>query len=218
MDIEQIQFLSPQACSQWAEQVLSLRRAWTARHDRLPFYTLGMAAYLDAVPQQHGLGGAMSYQSAILRKHANGLIMKHFSGLLESCRQALGQHFQCEARYIPDQAALPGFHIHLPHPAFAASVASVHQDLQYLKLFPQWALDPHQLLTFTVPLSLPEGSGLKVWDTRGERFHLYTMGHIVVHNGLERHQAVLHPQECETPRIMLQGHGVFHQQELLLYW
>ena len=116
------------------------------------------------------------------------------------------------------QAALPGFHIHLPHPTFAADVASVHRDLQFMKVFPQHTFEPDQVITFTLPLSLPPGSGLKVWEGENVSLHRYRLGQMVVHDGLCQHQAILHPEPSATPRIMLQGHGVCLNDELLLYW
>ena len=218
MQLEQFDVLAPEACAHWADQVLALRRHWTQRHARLPFYTLGMAAYLDAVPDGSAPALPPSYQSTILRQHSNQVLLEHFEALLEINRAALSQHFARPARYVPQQAALPGFHIHLPHPAFASEVASVHRDLQFMKVFAQHAIEPHQVLTFTLPVSMPPGSGLKTWSDSGTDVHPYRLGHMVVHDGLCQHQAVLHPTPSDVPRIMLQGHGVFLHDELLLYW
>ena len=218
MQLEQFDVLAPQACAHWAQQVMALRRQWTARHARLPFYTLGLAAYLDAVTD--GASGRLppSYHSSVLRQHNNQVLSQSFADLLELSRAGLAQHAQRPARYVPTQAALPGFHIHLPHPAFAAEVASVHRDFQFMKVFPQHRFEPDQVITFTLPLSLPPGSGLKLWDGDAVSLHRYALGQMVVHSGLCQHQAVLHPEPSETPRIMLQGHGVFLNDELLLYW
>jgi len=218
MAVEEFDVLAPEACTRWAEKVLALRRHWTPRHERLPFFTLGMAAYLDAGSDDAKLGLPPSYHSSILRQHANQLLMEHFGELLEISRVALERRYNCNARYVPSHAALPGFHIHLPHPAFASDVASLHRDLQFMKVFSQTSVQPDQVLTFTLPLSLPPKTGLKTWDGAGSRLHLYQMGFMVAHNGLHPHQAVLHPEPSDMPRIMLQGHGVFQKSELILYW
>ena len=218
MQLEQFDVLAPEACAHWAQQVMALRRQWTARHARLPFYTLGLAAYLDAVSDGSSRGLPPSYHSTVLRQHNNQVLSQHFEALLDINRRALSQHLQRPARYVPTQAALPGFHIHLPHPAFAAEVASVHRDLQFMKVFPQQDFQPDQVITFTLPLSLPPGSGLQIWDDAGASVHPYQLGQMVVHDGLHQHQAVLHPTPSDVPRIMLQGHGVLLHDELLLYW
>jgi hypothetical protein len=41
---------------------------------------------------------------------------------------------------------------------------------------------------------------------------------MLVHDGLATHQAVLHPDGEDKPRIMLQGLGLRHDDTLILYW
>ena len=207
--------VSPQDCAAWQAEVMALRAQWTARHASLPFFTLGLAAYLDFARRG---GQPAAYRSPALRSHYNALLSRHFGPLLESCRLALSAHTGLDARFVPDRSALPGFHIHLPHPVFAGEVASVHRDLQFRDVFPEIAAAREDVLTFTVPIALPPGSGINFWAGPDKRFLPYHLGQMLVHDGLATHQAVLHPENRDTPRIMLQGHGLRQGDALFLYW
>jgi len=209
--------LSAPECASWTQQVLALRRHWTRRDPHLPFYTLGMAAYLDAV-QPDPVLGAPPYHLKPLRQANNALIHSHFAPLLERCCQALagwsGQAVHC----LGEQTALPGFHIHLPHPVFAQEVASRHVDLQFQKVFAGLQPRPDQVLTLTLPVSLPSGAGLQLWDGDEALFYPYQLGQLALHSGLAPHQAVLHPEGGEVPRIMLQCHALQADGGWGIYW
>jgi len=206
------------SCERWATRVLSLREHWTSRHPHYPFHTLGLAAYLDAVGQDRSATGPPAYRSKSLRRHYNELLKTHFADLLQAGQVALGQALGVPASYAEERAALPGFHIHLPHPAFSREVASIHRDLQFRTVFPDLQPSPEEVFTFTLPLSLPAGSGIHFWIDGQPHFHAYELGHMLVHNGLVTHQAVLHPQMQDVPRIMWQGHGIVSGDGLMLYW
>ncbi|WP_416546152.1 hypothetical protein ACHEXK_11080 [Limnohabitans sp. DCL3] len=210
------------ACALWAEKVLALRAHWTHRHTSMPFYTLGMAAYLDAVASSSRDGGKPLYYSPILRRHHNQQLQDHFGDLLSLACLSIGEWTQKRGFCDPLGSALPGFHIHLAHPVFTQPVASKHRDLQFQLVFPDRLVTSAQVLTFTLPLSLPEGSGLNLWPAHHEndpaKFHLYKLGHMTLHSGLMTHQAVLFPREHHPPRIMLQGHALIEGDNILLYW
>ena len=203
---------------QWAERVLALRRSWTPRNPNAPFFTLGMAAYLDAIHAEAELGHRTAYHARALLSFNNRLLEREFAPLLEACRLHLSHWSGLVAAYEPSRSALPGFHIHLPHQAFSSGVASTHNDLQFQQVFPKAQPTAAEVLTFTVPLSLPPGSGLNLWDGERVQFHSYQVGHVYLHSGLHKHQAVLHPQGGQTPRICLQGHGLISDNRLILYW
>ncbi|WP_241014879.1 hypothetical protein [Burkholderia sp. Ac-20379] len=119
-----------------------------------------------------------------------------------------------------EPAALPGFHIYLPHPAFGKPVANVHRDLQFRDVFPGREPGPGDLISFTLSLSTPPGSGLNQWpDPDGApEFFAYRDGMLIVHDGLVTHQAVL---ACDgnAARITLQGHGLRRADgAFVLYW
>jgi len=206
------------ACHAWASQVLGLRDHWTARHPHYPFHTLGLAAYLDAVTRDRSAKGPGLYRSKGLRRHYNDLLRAHFADLLDTGLQALTTMLGMPTRYDEARTALPGFHIHLPHPAFSHEVASIHRDLQFRDVFPELRPSAAEVFTFTLPLSLPPGAGIHFWIDGQRHFHAYELGRMLVHDGLVTHQAVLHPQAQDLPRIMWQGHGIVDGQQLILYW
>lgn len=217
--ISEFEVLNPKACTDWAEQVMRLRNQWTARHPSLPFFTIGMAAYLDAVPNSASDSGQVPYHTTALRRHHNRLLREQFGPLLALTCEALGRWTQKQAHCSEDSTALPGFHIHLAHPVFTQLVASKHRDLQFKLVFPDRSIESSQVLTFTLPLSLPEGTGLNLWsDEQTAYFHPYRLGHMAVHSGLLPHQAVLFPGTSQPPRIMLQGHALIEGDSVLLYW
>lgn len=216
--ITSISVLDTDECRYWAARVVSLRRYWTPRDPQLPFFTLGMAAYLDAVREDPHLGNRAPYRMDALRQWSNRLLESEFGPLLHRCCEAIASWSGHAARCPGGAAALPGFHIHLFHPVFATSVASRHVDLQYRQVFGQPTVAPEHLLTFTLAVSLPVGSGLRVWHGDTPAFHPYHLGQMTLHNGLSPHQAVLHPLVDPTPRIMLQGHALREDDGWLLYW
>ena len=202
-------------CEDWVLLVLLMRRHWRHRHARAPFFTLGLAAYLD----WSAAAGASAYRDEALLRENNALIDAHFAPLLARVAAALGAHFGLPVR-LTDEAARPGFHIYLPYPAFGLPVASVHRDLQYRDVFARLAPADGDLFSFTLPLSTPPGSGLSLWS-RGagdpERI-AYRSGTLVLHDGLLKHQAVL-ACDGDLERITLQGHGIrTPEREILLYW
>jgi len=74
------------------------------------------------------------------------------------------------------------------------------------------------VITFTLPLSLPEGSGLHMWQGDVKTFYPYEVGQLVIHSGLLTHQAVLRCAGRVSPRVTLQGHGVQRNNNIALYW
>lgn len=212
--VQSVQLLDEDACEDWVLRVMLLKRHWRQRHPQAPFYTLGMAAYLDGIP----LDGKAAYHELNLRERSNQLLVQHFGPLLELVCLALQKQLGLPVNLAQD-AALPGFHIYLPHPAFALPVAKVHQDLQYLNAFPHLRPRNEDLLTFTLPLSTPDGSGLLLWTGSADvpEFYSYHSGQLVWHDGLTLHQAVL---KCSDglERITLQGHALRGDNNLKLYW
>lgn len=208
--------LDEAASQAWANVVLSVPSLWTQRHPTVPFFTLGMAAYLDAART-----AAMPYSlyaQRTVRDASNASLMGHFEPLYDLLCNAIGEHFGIKAHLIADEAAVPGFHIHLPHPVFANEVASVHRDLQFQQVFPLESFEPHEVFTFTLPISIPPGAGLNLWLAGEKQFHPYRTGELVVHSGLQTHQAALHCSGHVAPRIALQGHGVLRKNTVALYW
>ena len=100
--------LNAEECAFWTAQVLALRPHWTRRDAQLPFYTLGLAAYLDAVKGDPLLGGQQAYHHKLLRQENNRLLHTHFAPLLERCCEVLAQWSGQPAACVGEQAALPG--------------------------------------------------------------------------------------------------------------
>ncbi|WP_223879071.1 hypothetical protein [Chitinimonas arctica] len=158
------------------------------------------------------------------------MLRRYFGDLLQRVVDALADDLRQTVRLADQEAALPGFHIYLPHPAFGLPVATVHRDLQHRDVFTDIPAEterdgqePPQLLSFTLSLSTPPGSGLAIWPSGdaaavgASRFLPYRDGELLLHDGLRRHQAVL---ACTGPleRITLQGHGIRRGPHWLLYW
>ncbi|GAB7534156.1 hypothetical protein [Burkholderia sp. 3C] len=220
-----LDLLDPAARKDWGRRVLQLREHWRPRHPVAPFFTLGLAAYLD-----HGPHGTGLYADDAARHAANALLDAQFRPLLDTVAAALSARLGAPAvlAAADDRAALPGFHIYLPHPAFGKPVANVHRDLQFRDVFPAHEPTPGGLISFTLSLSTPPGSGLRHWPAEpaesdgnadGEpAFFPYRDGMLVVHDGLVTHQAVL---ACDggVARITLQGHGLQREDgRFVLYW
>lgn len=199
------------ACEDWVLAVSLLSGHWRRRHAVVPFYTLGQAAYLD--------GDSGDYHDRGERRRNNTLLRSRFLPLLERVAHALQPWAGLPMKLATMEAALPGFHIYLPHPAFAGPVAKRHRDFQYLQAFPGCAVGPGDVFSFTLPLSNPDGSGLTLWPTaESEPIRLlYGVGELVVHDGLSDHRADL---ACngDLERITLQGHGLRRGDHFLLYW
>ncbi len=225
----------------WATRVLRLREHWRQRHPQAPFFTLGLAAYLDCTANRDGAAPTDSrYADAAVRRASNALLDAHFRPLLDQVAAALAACLGAPAVLAPDPdaAALPGFHIYLPHPAFGKPVAQVHRDLQFRDVYPAAQPAPGDLISFTLSLSTPKGSGLNQWHApaagdegndgdddgadqhvpRTPEFFPYRDGMLIVHDGLVTHQAVL-ACDGEVARITLQGHGLRRGDgSFVLYW
>lgn len=146
-----------------------------------------------------------------------------------------------------DRKALPGFHIHGPHPAYGRQSTHVpHFDRPYASLdwTPEGAVDDLDLdalpqLSFTLALQLPaEGGGLRIWPLKrseavalppadlkarlkGERAkrYDYEVGSLLLHTGQELHQICPWvTQPLDQERITLQGHGLAIAGRWILYW
>jgi hypothetical protein len=210
------ELLPEDECETFVLKVLLLKKHWLRRHAQVPFYTLGLAAYLDDcnIADKRYLEYHLS--------QSNELLAQHFLALYQQLGDFFEQQWGLKTRYNLSHLALPGFHIYQPHPAFAQPLASIHRDLQYQKLFGiEAGQQTDNVITFTLPLSTPTDTGLNLWSSPDEAeadlFVPYTTGELVVHSGLEQHQAVINCTGLDE-RITLQGHGIRKDQQLILYW
>jgi hypothetical protein len=226
----ELMLLGPAECRRVADMVLELRECWTARSPKAAFFTLGANAYMDLAP---AADPRASYHRPAAR--SNALLSRRFSDIYQLLAANLGQVTGVPARYT-DGLARPGFHIWTEAGIPRTASSSIHFDLQYQRLL----VDPIYAtatgtLSFTLPIRLPAaGSCLLVWpgftypddvprlgNARSTPPLVidYHLGRALVHSGHVLHQigptATVRPDDM---RIMLQGHGLVIDGELVLYW
>jgi len=210
--------LSEDECEHWTLQVLLLKQYWIKRHQQVPFYSLGLASYLDLFGSPQGLSD-LGYKPETISYH-NQVLLGHFVELYQRIVDFLSDLFQLSACFNPEHLSLPGFHIYQSSPFFAENVGHIHRDLQHKWLFGANS-DSNDVLTFTLPLSIPDESGLNFYDpgsSEPDEFFPYKEGEILLHSGLRTHQAVINCCADLEQRITLQGHGFRHKNKLILYW
>ena len=231
MGIRYLDCLTSTECESIRERVHSLTQYWVARIDeKIPFYTLGAASYLDAEgnkePRYRGIA-----------KRMNPILQTHFSDLYNRLIEVIGLATGQKVEY--DTAlALPGFHIFLFSELFTQPLASKHFDLQF-KLI-DWKkynkVDFEHPISFTLAIILPKsGGGMYCWDLfynpevdrssreqekeESKTFVEYSSGKLVLHEGLMLHQiAPLKEMNSTDERITLQGHGLICDGVMRLYW
>jgi len=235
-NIREIEILSPQECRRACAAVDELRSSWIPRSDEAPFFSLGVAGYLDAA------GGRFeSYQRRAAQ--LNPLLDEHFQWLFVRLAEAMSHAYGTPFAY-DRQLALPGFHIFLAHEAFLKAAGRVHFDLQFDDM--DWQacnygqVEPSTQLSLTLPLELPpEGAGLNLWkanhlelaqlspeerkrhmaENRRPAYHEYRLGHLVLHTGFWLHQiAPARHLDGDDRRITLQAHSIATDKGNVLYW
>jgi hypothetical protein len=232
-NVQDYPLLSADESARVATTVHELRPHWIQRRPSLPFYTLGVASYLDAVKDPHN--------QYYLRAHRlNDVLVAHFGWLYDRLAQHFTQVLGNEVLYRPG-CGRPGFHIFQWCPEFDATPASVHKDGQYelIEWMPDEEPDFQRPLSFTLAITLPSyGGGLNVWaiskdEVEGlaekeflERvaaapmeYHPYQVGTLVAHSGHKVHQiATGQGGRDGDERLTLQGHGIFCDGAWHLYW
>ena len=229
--LSNIAVLSDAECDRVRDTVLALRAHWARRHAELPFYTLGVASYIDAI------GDTPAYPS--LARESNRLFWQHFTWLYERVAAVLARVLAEPVGYA-EALSLPGFHIFESAKAFEEPIGVIHFDLQYL--LHDWQGQVAELdnpLSFTLAITLPRrGGGLNTWNVShadwvahpGETpadlarrhsagYHAYQRGHLALHSGHLMHQiAPAIDMQPDDERITLQGHGVRADGVWRLYW
>lgn len=229
--ISEIELLTNAETTEVYQTVHELKQKWIQRHPLLPFYTLGLASYIDVPQDKQGY-----YQQA---KLYNSILRDRLGWLYDRLAEILTEYLQAPITY-PENLALPGFHIFLSHPAFTHPVGSIHFDKSYMFHWqPSPEVDFNNPISFTLTINLPEhGGGLNVWDVQYEEakqldnleleklanqrhktFHPYKVGNLVLHSGYAVHQIApatnLQPKD---ERITLQGHGIKYQNCWQIHW
>jgi hypothetical protein len=226
--LTQHDLLDRNACESTRDKVMDLKAYW--RECSPTFFTLGAASYLDA-PRQLG-----AYLDAA--KERNTLLGEAFAP-----EYKLLKHFFEELLREPvlfdSRLALPGFHIFILNGVNRSGdnvAARAHFDLQWMYAIPNCV--PTGTLSFTLPIEEPTGgASMEVWPFRytdalrlgvsavnyasknGSETVKYTMGRMVIHDGLTLHAigraGTIAPSGY---RITLQGHGVRLSEGWFLYW
>lgn len=238
--IESVDFLTIDECGTVERVVRRLEPLWEPRRKSgsegtitHPFYTLGVASYIDAVTHDKDTNyfGRARELNSVLRAELSFLYDK-LTATLSGC---LGGPVS-----FASGLALPGFHIFPTERGVHYPEVELHLDLQY-KYIP-WErpeeIDFRNPVSFTVPISLPdEGGGLNVCDLtaasimllgdeeRGSaldhkiRYIPYEMGRMMIQRGLLLHGVAKRRNiNSQTDRITFQGHAVLRRDTWQLYW
>ncbi len=152
--LDAIPVLSSQECELARLAVHALRSSWITRGSAdYPFYTVGAASYIDAVP------GTKPPRYSEILVETNPVLREHFDWLYARVMNKLSVHLQAVVR-TADELALPGFHV-WQGLSVPTSSLSIHFDLQYLSVpWPDVARSDHSRpLSFTLPIALPRAAG-----------------------------------------------------------
>ncbi|HEY9714657.1 MAG TPA: hypothetical protein V6C72_14415, partial [Chroococcales cyanobacterium] len=128
--------------------------------------------------ERHRLGPGISYYKPqhfyyASARQFNPIMLKHFGWLYDELIAVLARELGAPVKFR-DDLALPGFNIYLGAIEFSRISYNVHVDLQYndLSWEPAGSADFNKLLSFTLPVALPEeGGGLNVWACRRDDMH-----------------------------------------------
>jgi hypothetical protein len=223
-------FMTTERAASIARKVKDLKSLWQRRNAAM--MTLGTASYLD---------GSNSEAYVKMSEKSNPLMREHFGELLEDVRLYFQERCPGSTVKYKENAALPGFHVFDCNKLFSMPVASVHKDLQWMRLtFDKKAqINSKYTMSFTLSLELPPGGGgLYTFDSPdlGMLSYLvprsllhsmakktridYKVGYMVVHNGMTFHMIAPCKPSPDSYRLTLQGHGVYEktQNTWWLYW
>lgn len=214
-------------CENLVARLMSKSSAWTGHHaldnQVHRFHTLGAATYLDPEPAY-----------AELATRTNPLLRETFADMYEAVAQIITTKTGHPAA-LTEYLGLPGFHIfrgdHRAPPGLMFG-GTIHMDKPHERHAFSAPID--NTLSLTLPLSMPaSGAGMYFWnDVPGDllsgpkapsdmspeqfrwfdankQFVSYTIGEMVLHDGLTVHQlANPGPTDSNDLRVSLQGHGV----------
>ena len=223
-------FLSSDQCTRLCKDIWRLRSSWYERSE-FGFWTLGTAAYLDALPdrQRYFSGAALT----------NKILFNNFRGLYVQLKAFLGNVLNAPCEYEQDYA-LPGFHIFQYNGADSMDASSLaqraHFDRQFRLVMDESTVE--ETLSFTMLVESPScGAFLAVWPLSYEDTILktdsilrfaerteckmlqYQIGHVCWHDGMILHALAPTGSDCCVGhRITVQGHGVRRNGEWMLYW
>lgn len=244
-DWKLIQILNQKECDYYISKLYKLKNHWISRYKNLPFYTLGMAAYLD----KDG-----NYDNIAERHKYNKILQENFNDLYLKIIPLLSFILQSPVE-LYNNASVPGFHIYLQHEGLKTARtihhSTPHMDTQFRHVFREPGFKLKDFISFTLPIACSNESGLNIWNpdislpddildllddhstikyTNKDALSKYTAqsiyqkptfiqykpGHIFIHNGVFYHYPVLGADK--SPRVTLQGHGIKKDGKFLLFW
>ena len=214
-------------CAEICDRLQAVSRHWTPRkaleNQEHVFHTLGAATYLDP-PSDYDA-----------RKRADNPVLREaFADLYEAVTDTVSSATGRPAR-LADGLGLPGFHIFKGEPRVPPGLmfgGTIHMDKPHERhTFP---FEIAGTLSLTLLLAIPDcGAGMYYWPEvptdiltgpkaphamspdqyrwfdANKQFVEYTLGEMVLHDGLTVHQ-LANPGTTRTDeyRVSLQGHGV----------
>lgn len=218
--------LRPFEVEKWKKRVLMCRGLPMGKsHKGGELVTIGNGSYLRSGDREKWLKNAL---------FDNKALWELYRPLYEKVARCISEELSSPVTYMRDDYPLPGFHIFSDKGWLASgwSVAKIHVDLQYKQH--DWGdldIDTNKTLSFTLPLSLPDGAGLYFLDMYlGDSTHLltyrnakkekveYELGTLYMHNGHQYHMISAYSKG--VPRITLQGHAIYSKKlsKYILYW
>jgi hypothetical protein len=228
--VSQHEVLRFEECATIRDQVLALEDKWMPRGEGGDFFTLGVAAYLDAPGQRD------AYLKAA--KETNPLLREKFCWLYERVRSGF-EDLLGEPAFYDGECPLPGFHIFTYRGTDRSNdqpASRAHFDMQWMHAMPP-GCRPAETLSFTLPIEEPSGGcSLEIWPVHCNSVPLdfdarkyaassrsktlrYSRGLMVVHDGLLLHAIGVGSVAAPVGyRITFQGHGVRVSEGWKLYW
>ena len=218
-----------------AQKIYVLKAHWRRRDAKLPFFSLGAAAYMDS-----GRSRAEKARYLRLARLTNPVLSQEFGPTYEKLRKKLSILLRAPV-FQSNDIALPGFHIFQEQSHRLGPLGNAHFDLQY-QILPKQIFQGKSIqavASFTLPLVLPDReAGLRLWDcdylrtqmnwnkplkqilrTVDHRIMRYRVGHLFLHSGLIAHQPIGKTYHQKgTARITLQGHLIQIQNKWMIYW
>lgn len=194
----EIPFLDADELQRVYDGVHHMRPLWVQNRTGVAWWTIGAAAYLDALSEEKTYWERAQF--------INQFLKMEFDWLNEKYKKTLQEYLGRPVDFAR-QHALPGFHIFKSDPDLSVSCpAQIHYDRQHEKL--TWPEPVANHVSATACIKLPkEGGGLNYWDENEVEHYLpYTEGTIQLHFGDVKHQiaGAKNPQP-DDERITYQG-------------
>jgi hypothetical protein len=206
--INDLDLLTAAECLEVRTSIYNLQDAWIQRHPSLPFYTLGIASYLDASQNNQAEYYDRAKQSAV--SYAENLALPGFH-IFQADRQ-----FEQPIAAIHTDVNHQLFTWHSDEPIDFDRSLSFTLAISLPKLgggLNLWDLSHHEII------ERPPAEVKGLIESRSKSFHPYKIGSLVLHSGNIVHQIAAGKNlQADDERITLQGHSLYCQGSWQLYW